>query len=163
MLARWPRWRLPLTGGLLALVILDLSPRLHLEPVWPRPPAIYDGLPASPAVVAEFPMRVDQDAYDARYLYFSTFHWYTLVNGTSGSLPLSYFELSRGVKDFPDGAAFDYLRARGVDYVTVHGAFYAPDEYRHIVAALDTRSDLVRVSVAGWEGGESRLYRLIRR
>jgi hypothetical protein len=83
------------------------------------------------------------------------------VNGTSGFFPPSYYELSRGVRDFPGDAAIRYLRARGVDYVTVHGAFYAPDEYRHIVAVLDTRPDLVLASVAGWEGSTSRLYRLL--
>jgi hypothetical protein len=165
VLDRRPRWRRPLTGLLLTLVVVDALPNLNLEPVWPEPPPIYAGLSASaPAVLAEFPMPTSVEAYyvDTRYLYFSTFHWQRLVNGNSGFMPASYDDLVQHERSFPDDAALAYLRQRGVEYIGVHGAFYGGDAYRQVVAALDARPDLVLRSAAPWAGSESRLYQLRR-
>ncbi|MBI3492847.1 MAG: hypothetical protein HY047_13880 [Acidobacteria bacterium] len=163
LLERWPRWRIPLTGLMLALVVIEPWPRLQLEPVWRRPPAIYDALSASPpAVLAEFPMASDlQESWrDTRYLYFSTFHWQKLVNGDSSFFPASHADLIARVRNFPNDAVLRYLRSRGVDYVAVHGAFYRPDTYRKIVETLNARPDLTIRAVDRWEGSESRLYQL---
>jgi hypothetical protein len=158
-------WRLPVWAGLAALAIVDLLPRLELEPVWHEPPAIYAGLPSSPpAVLAEFPAPPDWRTFwfDARYIYFSTFHWQRLVNGNSGVSPPSYLDFIDHAQTFPDDEAIEYLRARGVQYIGVHGAFYAPDDWRRIQAALAARADLEVVTTAAWQGSESRLYRLKR-
>ena len=101
--------------------------------------------------------------FDAWYLYFSTFHWHPIVNGNSGYFPASYEELIERERDFPSDAAIGYLRTRGVDYFTVHGAFIEPARYGRIVAALDARTDVEKVAAAPWAGGESRLYRLKKR
>jgi hypothetical protein len=126
---------------------------------------VYARLTGEPAaVLAEFPMPTAPLAYffDTRYLYFSTFHWHPIVNGNSGYFPRSYEELTERQRDFPSDAAVEYLRSRGVDYITVHGAFYQPDRFAEIVRHLDERTDTMLVVAAPWEGGESRLYRLIR-
>jgi hypothetical protein len=165
ILERWPRWRVPILGALLALVVIEPFPRLALQPVWREPPAIYSGLPTAPsAILAEFPVPPDWRAFamDARYLYFSTFHWQRLVNGNSGFPPPSYLDLLDHVQGFPDNAALDYLRARGVEYVSVHGAFYEPEAWRRVQIALGARTDLELVVAARWNGSESRLYRLRR-
>ena len=98
--------------------------------------------------------------FDTRYLYFSTFHWHPIVNGNSGYFPKSYEELTERERDFPSDAAIEYLRSRGVDYFTVHGAFLDPVQYRTIVDSLATKPDIPLVVAAPWEGSESRLYRL---
>ena len=161
LLERWPRWRHPLAAVMLAIVVVEAWPRLALKPVWRTPPAIYDALPRDgSAVLAEFPMERQLDLDDTRYMYFSIFHWNKLVNGYSGFAPPSHYHLLDAAKGFPSAAALQDLRSRGVKYVSVHGAFYSPEDYRRIVGGLDARRDLTLVSAVPWEGSESRLYRL---
>ena len=164
LLARWPRRHVTLTATLLMLVTIEAIPVMPLERAWPEPPAIYAGIAGKqpPAVLAEFPMPRDiyESAFDARYLYFSTFHWQNLVNGNSGFFPPSYVELLERERDFPSEAALNYLRSRGVQYLTMHGRFTNPARYGYTVAWLDARPDVELVATAPWEGAESRLYRL---
>jgi hypothetical protein len=166
ILERWPRWRVAIAVALTALVIADPFPRLELEPVWHEPPPIYTGLhTAPPAVLAEFPVPPDwltSAWFDTRYIYFSTFHWQRLVNGNSGVAPPSYLDFIQNVQTFPDDRTIKYLRARGVEYIGVHGAFYALEDWRRVQAGLGARADLDLVTTARWNGSESRLYRLRR-
>lgn len=164
LIERRPRRRVALTSAMLTLVIIEAVPRMPLERAWPEPPAIYASIAGKqpPAVLAEFPMPRDiyRSDFDARYLYFSTFHWQNLVNGNSGFFPPSYVELLDREREFPTEASLNYLRSRGVQYLTMHGRFTNPDRYRNTVAWLDARPDVELVAAAPWEGAESRLYRL---
>src|SRR5712691_4992782 len=164
LLERWPRKRVVLTATMLALVAIEAVPIMPLEPVWSAPPPIYASIAGKqpPVVLAEFPMPRDiyRSDFDARYLYFSAFHWQNIVNGNSGFFPPSYVELLERERDFPSEAALHYLRSRGVQYLTMHGRFTNPARYGYTVAWLDARSDLELVAAAPWEGAESRLYRL---
>ena len=45
-------------------------------------------LPSPQTVVAEFPFG--QWTYELRYIFYSTAHWHPLINGYSGTFPLSY-------------------------------------------------------------------------
>jgi len=162
---RWPRWRLAIVGMAAGLVIADMSPRLELVPVWNDPPPIYGTLSSSaPAVLAEFPAPPDWRAFwwDARFIYFSTFHWQRLINGNSGVSPPSYLDFIDHVQTFPDRGSLAYLRRRGVEYIGVHGAFYTQDDWRRVRDELDRSSELQLVASAPWSGSESRLYRLKR-
>jgi hypothetical protein len=164
LLDRWPRRRGLLAGALLTLAVVEALPVFGLERVWDEPPAIYASIAGRepPVVLAEFPMPPDiyRSDFDARYLYFSTFHWQNLVNGNSGFFPPSYFELLANESDFPNEAALRYLQSRGVQYLAIHGRFTNPERYGESVEWLDARADLELVAAAPWEGGESRLYRL---
>jgi hypothetical protein len=163
LLERRPRHRLALTAVTLGLILIEAMPRMPLERVWPDPPPVYASIPAEPAaVLAEFPMPTEPVGYffDTRYLYFSTFHWHRLVNGSSGYAPKSYEELIERERDFPSDAAVEYLKRRGVDYVAVHGAFIERGKFESLVDALEGRADVTLVVAAPWEGSESRLYRL---
>jgi hypothetical protein len=164
LLERWPRQRTLLTVAALGLVMIEATPRMRLVSVWREPPPIYGSIAGAepPAVLAEFPMppNIFRSAFDARYLYFSTFHWQTLVNGSSGFFPPSYVELLANVRDFPNEASLSYLRSRGVQYLTMHGRFTNAARYGETVSWLDARPDLELVATAPWEGSESRLYRL---
>jgi hypothetical protein len=163
LLQRWPRRRIALTAAILALVVVEALPRMPLQQAWAEPPAIYASIAGKrpPAVLAEFPMPRDiyRSDFDARYLYFSTFHWQNIVNGNSGFFPPSYVELLERERDFPNDASLSYLRSRGVQYLTMHGRFTNPGRYRDTVTWLDARPDLELVAAAPWEGAESRLYR----
>ncbi|MES1254628.1 MAG: hypothetical protein ABUS56_03400, partial [Acidobacteriota bacterium] len=162
---RWPRAARLATTAALVVVIIEALPQNPMEPVWKDPPDIYGTLAgAPPAILAEFPMPGDVDSsyLDATYMYFATFHRQRLVNGNSGFFPPSYKELLRRVYDFPSDKAMDYLRGRGVQYVTVHGALYGADNYGRMLSWIAARRDLVLVAAAPWAGSESRLYRVAR-
>jgi hypothetical protein len=164
---RFPRRRMLLAAIMLGAVIVEAIPDISLVTVPRQPPGVYSSLAGRPpAVLAEFPMAGNDSeswVYDTRYMYFSLWHWNRLVNGNSGFFPPSYDELILREQDFPSDRAVGYLKKRGVDYVTVHGAFMASeDAYLATIATLDQRADFELVSSAHWQGRESRLYRLRR-
>lgn len=162
-LSRWRSAQVAVTAGLIAIAGFEAWPIIRLEPVWKEPPSIYRALEGQPPqVLAEFPMPATQlDSYaEFNYLYFSTFHWNKLVNGNSGFFPPSYGEMLQREASFPSDEAVGYLKQVGVNYVTLHGAFYDRGRFRRIVAALDARPDFELVAAAPWDRGESRLYRL---
>ncbi|HKT81382.1 MAG TPA: glycosyltransferase family 39 protein [Vicinamibacterales bacterium] len=163
ILRRWPRVAPVLTVLATAVIIYEALPNISLESVWLEPPPVYEPLIGQPeGVLAEFPMPSDvtQAFAEFNYVYFSTFHWQKLVNGQSGWLPPTYEELLRQERTFPSDEAIAYLKTRGVDYVTVHGAFYDPNQYKEVTRVLDARPDFSLVTKVEWEGRESRLYRL---
>ncbi len=165
LLRRWPRWQAVLTVAMVTAAIVEAFPRMPLHSVWRQPPPIYAKIPEPHAVLAEFPMPADDTgvSVDTVYMYFSTFHWHRLINGYSGYYPSSYLELMSHERDFPSDTAVNYLKARGVDYVTIHGAFYgSPDLYRETIALVDARGDMQLVAAMPWESAETRLYRLRR-
>jgi hypothetical protein len=161
-----PHARAAICVLMLAAAIVEAWPQIRLEPVWRQPPPIYGSLTgATPFVLAEHPMPRDGTVswFDTRYMYFSTWHWTRMVNGNSGFAPPSYDELIERELTFPSDAAIDYLKQRGVDYVTIHGAFMASEErYVRTAAILDQRADFQLITAARWGGSESRLYRLRR-
>jgi hypothetical protein len=163
LLRRARKGRTGLAGAMIAAVILEGLPRMPLEPVWREPPPVYSAIAGeSPVVLAEFPVPSDDvvSPFDPRYMYFSTWHWNKLVNGNSGFFPQSYLEFVKREHDFPSDAAIEYLKVRGVEYLTVHGSFMQSQErYLATVATLDQRADLELVATARWAGSESRLYR----
>ena len=165
LLRRWPRFHAVLTLAMVAGAIVEAVPRMPLYPVWRQPPPIYAKIPEPDAVLAEFPMPSDElgVSFDTIYMYFSTFHWHRIINGYSGYYPSSYLELMSHERDFPSDTAVSYLKARGVDYVTINSAFYsAPNQYFETVAMVDARGDMQLVAAMPWEGSETRLYRLRR-
>ena len=156
-----PPGRWVTAAAILAVAVVELKPSLALQPAWHRPPGIYGPLEgAGDVVLAEFPLSDVSRPDDARATYFSTFHWQPIVNGISGHYPLSYIQLLLKAHSFPAEPALEYLRARRVTHVAVHGAFYGDRAYQAIVRALDRRSDVTLLASAPFEGSESRLYRL---
>jgi hypothetical protein len=165
MFRRWPRYGPVLAAGLLAAAIVEPWPRLELKAAWSEPPDIYASIPTSaPAVVAEFPIGTDDHGiyFDTRYIYFSTFHWHTLINGNSGFLPPSFVAFLESARDIGSSESIAYLQSRGVNYITLHGPFLSERRFDRAVAALRRRPDVELVDRVLWEDSESRLYRLIR-
>jgi len=100
------------------------------------------------AVLFEFPTSVRSDP---TYLYYSTFHWQYLVNGYSGFFPPSYQKIVNAVRNFPDDTAMNAIRSHGVRYLVIHGEWLYGGRYETLVADLDRRPDLTRVSRHPWE------------
>jgi hypothetical protein len=163
ILARWPGKRVFLITLLLTAALVDVWPQLDVTPVWKAPPEIYHAIPEGPnTVVADLPVRrgKDGESFAVRYMYFSTFHWHTLVDGNSGWAPPSWLEYVEAMGDFPATEALDYLRTRGVQYFAVHGAFYEnPEDFQRIQRVLELRPDVERVTASAFSGGTSELYR----
>src|SRR5262249_46326364 len=113
-------------------------------------------------VLLELPLTSPDIAQASVYMYFSTFHWHRLVNGYSGFSPRWYPELLNRMAAFPDDSTIEDLRRRGVDYVILHGAFYAPDDYQRVATQLDERRDVHLEAVTHWELEETRLYRVVK-
>jgi hypothetical protein len=162
LLERWPRPSPVLAAAMFGAVVIEALAYMPLEPVWREPPSVYREIPKTPdPVLAEFPMLSEFEDYDARYLYFSTFHWFKIVNGNSGFFPPSYFELTKAERDFPSDAAIEYLRKRGVTHIVLHGAFFrSVARFEETVAELGAKPHVQLVATAPWEGSETRVYRL---
>ena len=56
-------------------------------------------------------------------MYYSTYHWHPIVNGTGGFSPPGYERLLPVLRSFPSARSVTLLRGRGVRYVIVHGAW----------------------------------------
>jgi len=127
-----------------------------------NPPPIYEDLlrdkaDSPTAVIVELPVARE----DPTLMYYSTFHWQTLVNGYSGFFPESFIRIGQKLLDFPSATSLDALRTRGVRYVLLHGELIEPREYQRIVRAVDEcRCGLVLVARRPWQSSEISLYRV---
>jgi hypothetical protein len=131
----------------------------------PTPPVTrwLAGQPRS--VVIELPLttsdRLDL-VPDGVYMFRSIEHWQPLLNGYSGFFPSSYLELTERMRSFPDEASIDYLKARQVDLVVVHGALYAPDVLGQIISVLLARPDFEATAQFAETRGPDLVFRLRR-
>jgi hypothetical protein len=155
-------------GALVALALTALVsveyysiPFLARVPSGPSP--IYDALPRNAAnVLIELPFVRPDIALEPLYMYFSTFHWSTLVNGYSGFSPPSYERLHDSLEHFPDSTALAELRRRDVTHIVIHGAlFNRRSDYDAMVASLDGSPEIERIADVEWQRRPTLLYRLL--
>ena len=101
---------------------------------------------------------------DPTYMYFSTWHWQSLVNGYSGFFPPSYQHLTKALETFPDDGSIQEMKAHGTRYLLVHGERLFGDRYDTVLPQLDRRPDLTLVSrrpaMRTGQHGEISLYRV---
>ena len=84
-----------------------------------------DGVPG--AVVADLPLAPHARIFqNAPAMLDSTTSFYRLINGYSGFIPASYYEVSDAVETFPAPDALAALRRRGVTHLFVHTDQFAP-------------------------------------
>ena len=125
-------------------------------PLWNAPldpPEVYadimrDRGDGPTTVLFEFPTST---ATDPAYLYYSTFHWQSLINGYSGFFPPSYARLARSLDNFPDERSMNAIKSHGVRYLVVHGEYLFGQRYETLIPQLDQRSDLALVSRRPWQ------------
>jgi hypothetical protein len=118
-----------------------------------HPPEVYADLvrdvgDGPTSVMFEFPTGMMEDP---EYLYYSTFHWQSLVNGYSGFFPPSYVQIVNAVRDFPDETSINAIKSRGVRHLVIHGEWLYGSRYEELVAALDRRPDMTLVSRHPWQ------------
>jgi hypothetical protein len=147
----------------LAVLVEGCSTPVHLTTIPQAPPAIYADLlrdrgDSSAVTIVDIPMIVGGDQ---TYMYYSTFHWQTLLNGYSGFFPPAYLRLVADMREFPDARSLDALRARGGRYAVVHGELLEPDAYQRMVDAIAVcRCGLTLVARRAWQAREISLYRI---
>lgn len=122
-------------------------------------PAVYHFLRTLPGhvVAAEFPLG--EWTYELRYVYYSTEHWRPLINGYSGTFPLSYHlraEVLRRPELEPD-RAWQALLDAGVTHAVVHEDAYNGGNGKVVGAWLAARGAR-RVA----EFGGDKVYRIAR-
>jgi hypothetical protein len=81
-------------------------------------------LPAPGTVIVEFPFNAW--SYELRYVFYSAVHWHPILNGYSGTFPLSY-DLRSAVLRRPEAnpeAAWESLLTAGATHAVVHENFY---------------------------------------
>ncbi|MFN8644821.1 MAG: hypothetical protein U0802_25325 [Candidatus Binatia bacterium] len=109
-----------------------------------------------PDVLLELPLNSEVPTY----MYYSTYHWQTLVNGYSGFFSDHYNQLGQALLSFPDDDAVKRLQGLQVRYVTLHGEFMSDRDYRRMTAQLDRMAPAFRlVSRRPWRDKEISLYR----
>jgi hypothetical protein len=146
---------------LVLLAFAEYRSTLVLKRIWRAPPPAYAALPADrTTVLLNLPFVAPDAALEPFYMYFSTFRWDSLVNGYSGFSSRAYVELLDLMRTFPNDEAFAELRARGVEFVIVHGAFYRIGAYDRLVTELSGRRELQLIGSYRWEGRETRVYRM---
>lgn len=149
-------------GVLVVAIAIDLRPLLRLEPVWLEPPPIYGLVAGSTDVVlAEFPFGGNPTRFtpNVPFMYFSLWHWTPMINGYSGHYPPGQVDFEVAVQGFPDAAAIDLLRARGVTHVTINCALYRGG-CEELVAVVDALPAFRVVASGKWQGAPVRLYEL---
>jgi hypothetical protein len=145
-------------------VLIDAHPVLALQPLWDHPPGIYRSIPEPRAVVADLPIPWDRDPFwhDPVFMYFSTFHWHPLVNGSSGFAPAWYDQLGQISRDYPSNETLDLYRRLGVQYIVLHEGYYGAHMFQRVTGDSAKQPRLQLVAADTWEEGECRLYRLLR-
>ena len=138
--------------------------RMTLFPYPNEAPPLYAWLARQPSgVVAELPMPVPEalPGPDARYAYFSTFHWHPLLNGYSGFFPASYVERADALRDFPDDASILRLKRDGAHYLLLHIGAFAPEDRDVILETLTQRHRMAELARFG-EGQHESIAFLVR-
>lgn len=128
-----------------------------------RAPPVYRMLAQQPpGVVAEFPVpRPDRlPGDDAEFGYYSTFHWFPLVNGYSGIYPASYLARLERLREFPDETSMLQLRQDGVRYVIVHGSSYPGTAFGELRVRIKGGNALVELGAFDDAAGHAVLYRV---
>ena len=158
-------WRRRATLWAIGLAVLvDVHPAIELQPLWNHAPGIYKYVPDPRSVLADLPLPWGQDAFwhDPVYMYFATFHWHPIVNGSSGFAPAWYEPLGAIARDFPSDATLDAFRELGTEYFVLHEGYYGTAMFRRVVGDVGLQARLEFVATSSWEEGECRLYRLRR-
>jgi len=121
-------------------------------------PPVYRFLESVPrSVIVEFPVR----DYNPTYMFWSTYHWHSLLNGYSGYSPSDQADTMSLMENFPDDESIDRLKELGVRYVLVHQAFYRPADYADLMDQVSRRVELIPSGrYRDWVGGDTQMFEL---
>jgi hypothetical protein len=138
----------------------------YMETLPVNPPDVYRWLAREPrgTVTIEYPLPRPEAVplNDPLYMYFSTMHWQPLLNGYSGHYPVSYIDLLKSQRTFPDDASMAVLRARGVKAIIVHAnGYHLQRMFEDATKGLEARSDVRLMGIWKDHRGEARAYKFV--
>jgi hypothetical protein len=160
---RRPLVRAALVSGLTLGLIAEYHVTSVLAPFASAAPPVYRVLASQPrGIVAELPVPpADRlPGREAEYSYLSSFHWFPLINGYSGTYPPSYLARLEHLRGFPDATSIRQLRQDNVAYVIVHGSEYPGAVFAEVRNRIAMGSDLVELGAFDDAEGPAVLYRL---
>jgi hypothetical protein len=133
--------RVIVIGALVGGMMAEYYSRMTLAPL-ERPPDVYRVLRNQPgAVVLELPVARPESLApmpEALYMYYSTTHWSSLLNGYSGFYPKSYVVTLERLRKFPDEISLTHLETAGVTHIILHrDIWFGEMDYDATVAALE--------------------------
>jgi hypothetical protein len=143
-------------AGLILLIIgieyLSVPIPYYTIPVKREIPDCYQWLAASPerGVLVELPLpsyAQGAGSVETARMYFSTYHWNSLINGYSGWFPPLYSELCRRWEKWPLEKLLRDFRTLGVKYVLIHFDEFAEQErpaFKEKFAAVESELRLVK-------------------
>jgi hypothetical protein len=156
-------WRIALLAACVAAILAEYRTRIELVPYANVAPPVYRMLSRQPrGVVSEIPVPLlhQLPGPDAEYAYFSTFHWFPMVNGYSGFYPPSYLERLERLRTFPSQSAMIQLKRDTVQYVILHASAYLPAEVVEIRSQLLRDGLVVEIGTFDAADGPAILYRM---
>ncbi|MEA3369338.1 MAG: hypothetical protein U9Q24_03170 [Candidatus Ratteibacteria bacterium] len=97
--------------------------------------------------IIELPMPVDGSRahYEVMYMYWSIYHWKSLVNGYSGFFPPNYWPVNRTMQLFPTDEAIKTLKRLGVKYVIIHFDMLEEERIRRIKTRLKEFENCLKI------------------
>lgn len=155
--------RAALIGGLTLGLTAEYHVTFGLTAFPNTAPPVYRLLASQPrGVVAELPMPpADRlPGRDAEYSYLSTFHWFPLINGYSGTYPPSYLARLEQLQGFPDDKSILALRRENVAYVILHGSSYTGSAFGDTRSRIASDEALVELGSFDDAEGRAVLYRM---
>ena len=156
-------------------VLITFLISISIFELWPAPlrfvkvpvteaelPRIYQHLKNLPAdaILIEYPLSFSESEQGneevSRTMYFSTFHWYRLVDGYTSFGPAANFDLKRVLARLDMKSTVSALKAFGINYLLAHWDRMSAEE-KTLLRALERSGDL-KPTIR--EGSQSTLYRI---
>ena len=109
----------------------------------------------APVAIVELPINKE----DPTFMYYSTFHWQSLINGYSGFYSGRYVQLDDALRRFPASRSLEELAQLQARYVVVHGELLPADRYQALTSEMEASPSFQLVSKRPWQGREIALYR----
>lgn len=151
------------TLALLLIVIVEFANRgmtLADQPNMGRATLYHAMRALGPGVVIELPVPSPSElpGADPTYQFWSSAHWYPLVNGYSGYYPVSYLRTLHAMRTFPDDESVARLGRLNVRYIVVHRAFIEDPEYVSLVERVQGRKEVKFVGTFADPIGQASLF-----
>lgn len=77
-------------------------------------------------------------------LYYSAYHWHSLVNGYSGFFPPTYLTLMQVMSGFPNSESIAWLEALDVDFILLHQNQYSAEAWSALTERFTHWSEWLR-------------------
>jgi hypothetical protein len=132
--SNWKRWFLFALIVCLLLFEYQVDANKHFRSIPRKPPEIHRWLARQPGEFAILELPIWDPGDDLDRMYWSTFHWKKIVNGTSTYFPREYWLLKYQLKGFPSEQTLKFLiKNYPVKYIIIDIRNYNKKQLRRLV------------------------------